>query len=77
MLAASPAHANALIYGFPHAPVHTRPCTHARTRTCTRVPAGTCFDTFLGDKIGTYACHDAEYVGGTQGFVWLPEKDGG
>ena len=35
---------------------------------------GTCFDTFLGNKIGTYACHDPEYRGGTQGFVWLKER---
>lgn len=35
---------------------------------------GTCLDTFLGDKIGTYACHDPEYRGGTQGFLWLKNR---
>merc|ERR1712100_653590 len=32
---------------------------------------GTCYDSFLKNKIGTYSCHDEEYRGGTQGFIWL------
>lgn len=35
---------------------------------------GTCFDSFLKDKIGTYSCHDEEFRGGTQGFLWLDNK---
>eukprot|EP00041_Stephanoeca_diplocostata_P006416 m.84305 g.84305 ORF g.84305 m.84305 type:complete len:601 (+) comp16351_c0_seq41:497-2299(+) len=32
---------------------------------------GTCFDSFLHNMIGTYSCHDEEFRGGTQGFIWL------
>eukprot|EP00040_Diaphanoeca_grandis_P014763 m.74992 g.74992 ORF g.74992 m.74992 type:complete len:587 (-) comp24724_c0_seq2:165-1925(-) len=35
---------------------------------------GTCFDSFLKDKIGTYSCHDEEFRGGTQGFLWINNK---
>eukprot|EP00037_Helgoeca_nana_P030268 m.372486 g.372486 ORF g.372486 m.372486 type:complete len:591 (+) comp28148_c0_seq3:361-2133(+) len=36
--------------------------------------SGTCYDSFLKNKIGTYSCHDEEFRGGTQGFIWLDNK---
>lgn len=46
----------------------------SRVALCSARFPGTCYDSFLKNKVGTYSCHDEEYRGGTQGFIWLNNK---